>query len=282
MPPVPPTASAIFSLAHKLYAARWGLIVGVSVTAFLVIGLLGLITGLIDSALVGPDSMFDPISALSQILVGTPLLLGPLYVTARLFRGEPADYKDLLVGFRRWGHVVVVTLLIHIIVYAGVIAFALAMLAAGFAPGGRLGAIAAIGLIGIFMLCFVIWIAIRLYFAALLCADPAGPNLGIIESIRTSWDITRGHAWALFILAVAGTLIAMMSLLLLVVPFVLYGGPLLMCISGVAYALICHKAGLIPLAPYDQCPFCNYDLRAIESDICPECGRAVCHNTAIN
>jgi uncharacterized membrane protein len=282
VPPVRPTAGNIFSISHRLYAARWGLIVGVSVTAFVLSWVLGLLTGLMDLALVGTDAYFNPLSTLSQILVGAPLLVGPLYVTARLFRGEPAEFADLFVGFRRWGPVVVVALLVQVIVYAVVIPFGLAMTAVGLTAGGNPAAIAGIAIFGLLMLGLVVWIAIRLYFATLLCADPAGPRLGIVASIKASWDITRGHAWALFVVAVGLGILAMISLILLIVPFLLYGGPVLMCAGGVAYALVCHEAGLIPLAPYDDCPFCKYDLRATGSDTCPECGSTVFRATAIN
>lgn len=273
--PVPPTAGNIFSISHRLYAARWGLIVGVSATAFVLSWILSVITGILDFFLVGQDALINPLSIASQILIGAPLLIGPLYVTARLFRGEPATFGDMLVGFRRWGPVVVVALLVQVIIYAVVIPFGVAIAAVGLTSGGNPVAIAAVAAFGLLMLGVVIWIAIRLYFATLLCADPFGPRLGIVSSIRTSWSITQGHAWALFVVAVGLGFIAIISFILLIVPFLLYGGPLLMCAGGVAYALVCHQAGLTPLAPYDDCPFCKYDLRATNSDTCPECGSTV-------
>lgn len=280
--PVPPTVGNLFSLAHRLYASRWGLIVGVTVVAFVLSWLLSVVTGLLDMALVGSDALFSPLSTLSQILIGAPLLVGPLYVTARLFRGEPAAFDDLFVGFRRWGPVVVVALLVQILIYAIIIPFGFAMMAIGLGSGGSPALYAFIALLALLMFGAVIWVAIRLYFATLLCADPTAPRLGILESIRTSWEITRGHAWPLFVVAVALGILAMISFVLLIVPFLLYGGPILVCAGGVAYALICHRSGLIPLAPYDDCPYCNYDLRAIESDTCPECGSTVFRPSAVS
>lgn len=280
VPPVPPTFGNIFAISHQLYAARWGLTVGVCVVAIILNMLLSLFAGVLDALIVGSDASFNPVSTLSQILLGAPLLVGPLYVAARLFRGEPAEFSDLFIGFRRWGAVVVVALLVQIIVYAVVIPFGIAIAAVGLTSGGNPVALVGIGAAGLVMLGVVVWITIRLYFATLLCADPAGPNLGIIDSVKTSWRITHGHAWSLFLVAVVLGILAVISLLLLVVPFLIYGAPVLMCAGGVAYALICHKAGLIPLSPYDHCPSCQYDLRGTDSGICPECGAAVIRDNA--
>jgi uncharacterized membrane protein len=274
-PPVQPTAGNLFSLAHRLYTSRWRLIVGTSVAALVLNWLIAAIAGLLDLAIVGRDAVISPLSTLTQILVGAPLLVGPLYVATRLFRGEPAEFADLFVGFERWIPVVAVALLVQVIVYVAVIPIGVALAAVGLGTGGNPAAVAGVALLGLLLFGVVIWLSIRLYFATLLCADRRGPRLGAIESIKTSWGITRGHAWALFVVAVGLGILAAISLVLLVVPFLLYGAPILVCAGAVAYALICHDAGLIPLAPYDDCPYCKYDLRATESTTCPECGSTV-------
>lgn len=280
--PVLPTARNILSLAHQTYASRWGLIVGASVTALVLSWVIGFVAGLLDLAIVGSDALITPVSALAQILVITPLAIGPIYIAVRLFRGEPAEFGDLTVGFRRWGAIVAITFLTYALMYLVLVPFGVAIGAlAGFGSAGP-AMIALTVLLGFGMLGVMLWVGVRLYFATLLCADPAGPRLGVIESFKTSWSITRGHAWALFVVAVALVLISAVAALLLVVPFLLYAGPLIMCAAAVAYALVCHEAGLIPLAPYDDCPHCKYDLRATESPTCPECGQTVPRGLAVN
>lgn len=270
-PPVAPTVNNLFSLGHKLYKSRWGLIVGASVASVALSWLLGLITGFVDAGLFGADALVSPVTMLAQALVGAPLLVGPLYLTARLSRGEPAEFQDVLIGFRRWGPVVATAFLVQAAVWVAMIPLGVGMAAMGSNPFG----IVVMFLLGLAALGVTTWLTIRLYFAPLLCADPAGPRPGVTDSIKASWTITKGHALTLFVVSIALGVIGVISALLLVVPFLLYGAPLGFCVGGVAYVLVTHQAGLIPMAPYDDCPFCKYDLRGTASSTCPECGATV-------
>jgi uncharacterized membrane protein len=271
---VPLTVSNILSLSHRLYTARWGLIVGAFALAIVLQWIIGAITGLIDIAIFGQDLIVSPINLLAQILFSTPLLVGALYVAVRVYRNEPATIGDVWIGFSKWLPVVAVGLLVQLAVYGAMVPIGIAIgILAGAGGGPAMAALAVLLAIGLLVL--AVWLSIRLYFATMLCADPAGPNLGVIESITTSWRITSGHAWTLFVVAVVLGLLAMVSLLLLIVPFFLYGGPVLVCGGAAAYALACHKAGIIPLAPYDDCPHCGYPMRDAPTDTCPECGNEV-------
>jgi uncharacterized membrane protein len=274
--PVRPTIGAIFSIAHRLYSARWGLVVGVSVVAIVLNIVLSALAGVFDRLLVGPNTLIRPATLLAQTLVGAPLVVGPLYVVVRIFRGEPAEFTDMFIGFQRWGIIVGVAAIIGVLNFVLMLPLQLAMSGFGTSTGGNLALMVAVILLGSLMTVGVLlWINIRLYFAPLLCVDPAGPRLGIINSIKTSWTMTNGYVRPLFVVAIALGIIAGVSLLLLIIPFILYGGPLIACVGGVAYALICHRTGVIPLAPYTECPYCEYDLRQSESDRCPECGNFV-------
>tara|TARA_R110000782_G_scaffold20398_3_gene55090 strand:- start:18834 stop:19727 length:894 start_codon:yes stop_codon:yes gene_type:complete len=271
---VPLTISNVLSLSHRLYTARWGLIVGAFSLAVVIQWIIGAVTGLIDIAIFGQGLIVSPLNLLAQILISTPLLVGALYVAVRVYRNEPATLGDLWIGFSRWLPVVAVGLLVQLAVYGAMLPIGVAAgILAGAGGGPATVAVAVILAIGLLIL--AIWLSIRLYFATMLCADPAGPNLGVVDSITTSWRITSGHAWTLFVVAVAMGIVAMLSLVLLIVPFFLYGGPVLVCGGAAAYALACHKAGIIPLAPYDDCPHCGYSMRDAPTDICPECGNVV-------
>lgn len=274
--PARPTIGNIFTLAHRVYGSHWGLIVGVSAVAVVLNLIVGAIGGGIDYLLVGPDAMISPASLVLQAVFGTPLVVGPLYVVVRVFRGEEAGFGDMFIGFQRWGVVAGVGAIVGVINF--VMLFPLQLVAASTASsmGGNAAVAIVVTLLASLATIFVaLWINIRLYFAPLLCVDPHGPLPGAVDSIKTSWNMTGQHTWALFVIAIALGIIATVSLLLLVVPFVLYGGPVIACAGGVAYALIAHRTGLIPLAPYTECPFCEYDLSDTDSDRCPECGNFV-------
>lgn len=275
--PVPLTSSNLISLAHRLYKARWGLIVGGFAIAVILGWIVGVVAAFADALIFGADAIFNPINLLSQIFFNTPLTVGSLYIAVRVFRNEPANLGDLWIGFSKWLPVVAVGVLVQVVIWAALIPIGIAFAAIGgtAGAGGGPALMAVTAVLGIGLLIFAVWFSIRLYFATLLCADPAGPNLGIIESIATSWRITSGHAWALFAVAIVLGIVAAISMLLLIVPFFLYGGPVLVCAGAAAYALACHKSGIIPLAPYDDCPYCGYSMQQVPTDTCPECGNTV-------
>lgn len=73
-----------------------------------------------------------------------------------------------------------------------------------------LGLIVAVGLV----LCVLpgIYLAIRLGFAPLRILDR--PETEIIESLRYSWDITKGHEMSIFLLGIVGFVVALAGILL--------------------------------------------------------------------
>lgn len=274
--PARPTIGNIFTLAHQVYGSHWGLVVGVSAVAVVLNLIVAAIGGAIDYFLVGPDAMLSPASLVLQAVFGTPLVVGPLYVVVRIFRGEQAGFGDMFVGFQRWGVVAGVGAIAGVINFVMLIPLQLATMSSASSMGGNSTVAIIVTLLASLATLFVaLWINIRLYFAPILCVDPNGPRTGAVDSIKTSWTMTAQHTWALFVVAIALGIIATVTLLLLLVPFVLYGGPVIACAGGVAYALIGHRTGLIPLAPYTECPYCEYDLSDTDSDRCPECGNFV-------
>lgn len=59
-----------------------------------------------------------------------------------------------------------------------------------------------------------IYLSIRLQFFQAYIVDE---DCGVIESLKRSWELTRGHAWSLFVLFLVMIFIAIIGLLLLVV-----------------------------------------------------------------
>lgn len=276
------TFSAIFSLAHRVYSLRFGLIVGAVTVALLIQFLVGFTAGLIDLgifALIGLSQIpVQPITILVQAAIGTPLAVGPMFIAARIYRGERTGFGDMWIGFARWMPVAAVGLIVQLITLAITLPLTISMITiGGWTSTNPLG-IAAVATLAMLSGVLSLFIAVRLYFAALLCADPAGPSLSITDSVKTSWRITGTCIYPLCGAAIVLSIIGFFTMILILVPFFLYGGPIIAAAGGVAYCIACHHAGVIPLAPYDDCPICGYDLRDSEGATCPECGSNVPRN----
>lgn len=273
-PPLTVRFGHIVSTAHTIYNTRWGLVVGAFCVATLIQWIIGIPAGLLDIALFGQNTVFSPIASLTNILVGTPLTLGPAYVAVRIYRGQHTSVGDVFVGFSRWVPVVCVGLAIQAAVIAMSAAMGVTVTAA--ATSASPGVILTGAIFALVCVALLIWVSIRLYFATLICVDPEGPRPSPIECLSTSWNMTSGHTLPLLGVALLMTVIATLTAVCLIIPLLLYGGPIFAAAAAAAYAFACHESGIIPLAPYDDnCPHCGYDLSATDTPRCPECGRDV-------
>ncbi len=101
-------------------------------------------------------------------------------------RGDKVEVKDIVIGFKNYINIVLVNILL-------------------------------LGLIGIsFFLLIIpgIIVSVRLVFVSYLVMDE---GLNPIEAVETSWKITKGHGWKIFLLGIVSFFIAILGLLVLIV-----------------------------------------------------------------
>ncbi|MFG0245500.1 MAG: hypothetical protein ACF8MF_05540 [Phycisphaerales bacterium JB052] len=266
----------VFSWAHAILGERWGTLVGCAALIFIYGMIAGILINLIDSFLFGFDAMVRPFELLHSVLITGPLSVGPIYIACRTFRGQHSNFSDILIGFRRWGSVAFIGFIIQIGALLALIPFGVISTALTTTTAGSSGLTILMMLVLVVLLAGgAMYLAVRLYFATLLCADPLGPQLGAIESISESWRITQKPAWVLFACALLIAVIIGVSATCFLVPMVLYGLPLSYAAAGSVYVVLTHKSGIIPVEGYDECPFCDYNLVDLDTNRCPECGAHV-------
>jgi uncharacterized membrane protein len=114
-----------------------------------------------------------------------PLSYGMAYVFLKVIRGEPFDIADMFDCFKsNYLNVVLANLLVVAIVIAGIVVFII--------PG--------------------IIFACKLAFVPYLIMDK---KLEVIEAVKTSWNMTRGHAWTIFFIGLLSIPIILLGLIMI-------------------------------------------------------------------
>jgi len=147
------------------------------------------------------------------ILIGWPLAYGFFFVMLKTARGEKPIVADLFRAFGNYGSTLLAFFLVVIIVIGGVILL--------IVPG--------------------IIFACRLAFVPYLVTDR---KMGAVEAISTSWRLTQGHAWTVFLIYLAAIPIALLGLICLVVgviPASLWIG---LAHASLYYAVTGHSGGV--------------------------------------
>ncbi|MEQ8912327.1 MAG: hypothetical protein RIE03_08535 [Pseudomonadales bacterium] len=230
--------------AHKLLMANYGLMLGASLVVLLLTGACTVVAALIDTALVGPDAMFNPVSTASQFLVQTPLGVGLGMLAARRYRDGGGVFEDIFLGFTRYWPVVAIGLILTV----GSWVITLVAVAGGALVVGVLAAVStaaaiAVGVIfGLALIVLLIYLAMRLWFSYLVCIDPRGVRPGPIDALKLSWYMTEGHVFKLWLTGVVMGLIGLVCALLLFLPFIFYAMPFMACAFGVLYVLVTPPA----------------------------------------
>jgi hypothetical protein len=193
------------------------------------------------------------------------LQTGLLFVAVRAGRGEPIAFEHMFDGFRRYWPIVGTNALLALIFVGAIVPFAGAMGVAGALSGGRASIVLVLVLIGLVTFAVLLALYVRLSFASVICLDPAAGE-GVTGAIQRSWRITGPYWGPLTVLYIVLWLVMMGSFLLFCVGLVLLGLPLVLAITGAAYA------ALMPTQHMPRCGQCGYDTSGLNTRICPECG----------
>jgi len=135
------------------------------------------------------------------LLLYNPIDYGSAFVFLKAVRGQQFEVKDMFSAFENYWNVVLASLLVYAIIAIGLVLL--------FVPG--------------------IIFACKLAFVKYLVMDR---KMDPVEAVKESWNMTRGHAWKIFLMG------------LLAVPI------------GIA-GLICMVVGLIPAIMWVRCAFAS-------------------------
>ncbi len=270
------TFGNIFGWSHRVMSWKWGLLVGCAASLVIYEFVVSFFLSMAIQFAFGTGVLFNPLEFLHSILVIAPLSVGPIYIAAKIFRGQRAVFDDIWIGFTRWAPIVLIGFLIQAGYLIAMVPIGVMIAMSQRATAGNSALTILLMLVlGLALLVGSVYIAVRLYFATLLCADPMGPKLGGISAITESWRITRNSAWTLFLTAIVISIIAGISAACLFIPLILYGLPLTYGAAGAVYVILTHQSGIIPVEGYDVCPYCEYDISTLDTSQCPECGSHV-------
>lgn len=177
---IEPTVGGAYSHAWNILKQDFWSLLLVGFIAWLLVGIVPNIF-----ARVGGGA--QAISALYQILVGTPISFGAAYAWLRAVRGLKPEVGDLFAPFQRnYVSCVLAGLLLEIVIVVGFILLII--------PG--------------------IILAVRLAFVPFLVIDE---GRGPVEALLESWRRTSGYGWTLFGAFLLGIVIVIVGLILLIV-----------------------------------------------------------------
>jgi hypothetical protein len=261
----------VLEVAWGALKSRYGMLLGLGVLYAAIVIVVSIATNLLDQMLMGTSNpRFKPISGLSNFLVAAPLAVGVVYIGAGAVRGHRVEVKDLFIGFTRYWVVVGIAFLLWVIM----VGLTLVILIPTVLIGGAAGAGGGSGLLilmiplVIAMVVAMVYLTVRLWFATIVAVDPLGPQGGVVDSIKLSWEMTRKRSLSLFLLAMFLALVFLISALLLILPAIFFAMPFVIAAWGAAYALTAAEDGITPLD--DVCSYCGYPRPA--GQVCPECG----------
>ncbi len=226
---------AAFELGWRTFRARYAALL-VALMAFMIVFLVDALLVLTLAWVTG-----KPLAShlLNLVFFLGPFSAGLLLQVLKHVRGEASPkYSTLFAGLRRYEYLVAIGVLLCI---PAISPFFVADILlnpelenSGEASGASFVVVA--------VTFTAIWVVLRLSFAPLLCVDPAR-QLGVAESLRTSWRLTRHPVvWSLLVLSLTQVLILMGTLLTLLVPMFMFGLPLVLSLWCAAYELLAGDA----------------------------------------
>lgn len=176
-----------------------------------------------------------------QVFVGLPFFAGFYYCGVRAVRGQ-LQPMDAFAGFKRYWAVIAVSLLTALLTLAvSVVCFIPFFIGLGISIGMEdpIAAIVAGGVSLLVLVGVMLFFIVLLTMPALLVVDPKMRAQCVPGAFSIAWQMGRGgNAPSFFLLLICGGLLMGLCLLLLVLPAILFGAPLLMCLVGAAYEMM--------------------------------------------
>lgn len=137
------------------------------------------------------------------LFIAAPVGYGVSWVFLKLIRREDFDVSDVFAGFKdNYLNVILANLLVAAIVIAGILFLII--------PG--------------------IIFACKLAFVPYLVMDK---KMDAVDAVKTSWNMTKGYTWTIFLIGLLAIPIAILGLLMLVVGLI----PAIMWIEGASAAI---------------------------------------------
>jgi len=214
------TVGNAFNEGWRVMKANYGSLLG----AALVYLVISLVMGFVP--IVGP---------LANLFIAGPLLAGWSFMGVRAYR-ERTEFSHLWDGFSRFGKTLGIYWLTFLVSLAALIP---AGICVGLAysmdknfegPGIAIAALGAVVSLVIFLV-----VLTRFSFAMVIGMDS---ELGAVDSMRKSWEITKPCIGTIIGLFVCVGLVCMLLAVLLYLPLIFLGMPWSVCITGAAYCLI--------------------------------------------
>jgi uncharacterized membrane protein len=196
-----------------------------------------------------------------SLFVVYPIYAGFVWMGVQAARGTAPSVGSILQGYRRFPTVIggyVLITVICLVPFLLAIAVPIPLLLSQSAwdlnrlrelftqtETWETGFIIALVIVAVWIaVCVVLlyWIALRVIMWIAVAVDETGPRRGAWASINRSWQITRGSALSLFGLMFTAGLVAVFTLVLCCVPYLLVGVPLFVTLFGLAYATLNQQA----------------------------------------
>ncbi|MCW5777401.1 MAG: hypothetical protein KIS87_13275 [Phycisphaeraceae bacterium] len=262
---------AAFEAGWSIFKGYYGLLICATL-AYLAYSLVSGMIGWTLEQSIG----FDPLGMLSPFLLDMHVHVGMLMLVVGLVRGASGGFGDVFHGFRRYGQVLLITLIYYVVIFLVslpllIVVVATVFTSQGSSPGAALGLILAV----IVVLPACAFFATRLYPGIVLIADPRARHLNLSECISLGWRMTGNMVWLSLIgLWIVLGVMVLISFLLLILPGIFFGMPLSIAVMGAAYSLLVAEHDIGSEQPSTRCENCGYSREGLPPGMtrCPECG----------
>ena len=283
------TFKANYGVALVSILAAAGVLIGASILTqvfqFLIIMVIGLFAGNSQGgggiAMVIAMILSFVMSIAMLVCLQWPTHTSLAYSAVAVARGEPATARNILRGFHKYARSLSIMLAITILAMAIIIPVVTVLICSGAAlgqaasaAGGRGGNAAGAVLIAypLMMIMLILgfsYLTSRLGLAVALAMDDHVREMGTIECLKLSWEMTKPKSVELFGLYVVLYFMNAFGLMALCLPAIFFTGPLTLAIVGAAYHQLAFGSGLFR-SPF-ICSKCGYPVQP-GMPVCPECG----------